>query len=53
MASTPSKVVIDSKNPDSGNGRIFDVILTILPILLIIGFFYFMMRQAQGQGNQP
>ncbi|MCE7936246.1 ATP-dependent zinc metalloprotease FtsH [Candidatus Saccharibacteria bacterium CPR2] len=23
-----------------------------LPVLLIIGFFYFMMRQAQGQGNQ-
>src|SRR6266403_2746396 len=48
----PSKVVVDSKNPDNGNSRIFDIILTILPIVLIIGFFYFMMRQAQGQGNQ-
>ncbi|MDB5178236.1 MAG: ATP-dependent metalloprotease FtsH, cell division protease FtsH [Patescibacteria group bacterium] len=47
-----SKVTVDTKNPDNGNSRIFDVALTLLPILLIIGFFYFMMRQAQGQGNQ-
>lgn len=48
----PSKVSIDPKSPDNGNSRLFDVALTLLPILLIIGFFYFMMRQAQGQGNQ-
>jgi cell division protease FtsH len=47
-----SKVTVDTKNPDSNSGAILDAILTILPILLIIGFFYFMMRQAQGQGNQ-
>jgi cell division protease FtsH len=48
----PSKVQIDPKSPENGNGRLFDIALTLLPILLIIGFFYFMMRQAQGQGNQ-
>jgi cell division protease FtsH len=48
----PAKVVIDPTNPDSNNSKIFDIILTVGPILLIIGFFYFMMRQAQGQGNQ-
>ncbi|HSX02953.1 MAG TPA: ATP-dependent zinc metalloprotease FtsH [Candidatus Saccharimonadia bacterium] len=48
----PSKVTIDPKNPDNGNSRLLDVALTLLPVLIIVGFFYFMMRQAQGQGNQ-
>jgi cell division protease FtsH len=48
----PKQVVIDPKNPDSSNGHLFDILATVLPIILIIGFFYFMMRQAQGQGNQ-
>lgn len=47
-----SKVSVKTVNPENGNGRLFDIALTLLPILLIIGFFYFMMRQAQGQGNQ-
>lgn len=38
---------------DSSSGDIWWQIGTaFLPVLLIIGFFYFMMRQAQGQGNQ-
>jgi len=45
-------VNVVTKNPDNGSSRLFDIALTILPILLIIGFFYIMMRQAQGQGNQ-
>ena len=48
----PTKVVVDPKNNDGSGTRWLDIILTIGPILLIIGFFYFMMRQAQGQGNQ-
>jgi cell division protease FtsH len=48
----PAKVEIDPANPDNGNGRFFEIAITVLPILLIIGFFYYMMRQAQGQGNQ-
>ncbi|HSH31151.1 MAG TPA: ATP-dependent zinc metalloprotease FtsH, partial [Candidatus Saccharimonadales bacterium] len=46
------QVTVDTQNPDNNSGRIFDLLATILPILFIIGFFYFMMRQAQGQGNQ-
>ncbi|HSX01280.1 MAG TPA: ATP-dependent metallopeptidase FtsH/Yme1/Tma family protein, partial [Candidatus Saccharimonas sp.] len=48
----PTKVVIDPKNADNGNSLLWTIIGTFAPILLIIGFFYFMMRQAQGQGNQ-
>jgi cell division protease FtsH len=48
----PSKVNVITKNPDNSNNHVYDIALTVLPILLIIGFFYFMMRQAQGQGNQ-
>ncbi len=44
------KVEVDNANNDSG--RWFDILLTFLPIVIIIGFFYFMMRQAQGSNNQ-
>lgn len=48
----PSKVVINVHNPNNGSSQLFDLAITVIPILLIIGFFYIMMRQAQGQGNQ-
>jgi len=47
-----SKVIVEVKNPDDGSSRWFDIILGILPIVIIIGFFYFIMRQAQGSNNQ-
>jgi len=47
-----SKVKVEPKNPDDGSGRWIDIILAFLPIALIIGFFYFIMRQAQGSNNQ-
>jgi cell division protease FtsH len=47
-----SKVTVEVQNPDDGSGRWLDILLAILPIALIIGFFYFMMRQAQGSNNQ-
>ncbi len=47
-----SKVVVDVKNPDDGTSKWFDILLGILPIVIIIGFFYFIMRQAQGSNNQ-
>ena len=47
-----SKVVVEVKNPDDGSARWFDIVLGILPIVIIIGFFYFIMRQAQGSNNQ-
>lgn len=46
------KVTISTVNPNSSTSHVFDAALTILPIILIIGFFYFMMRQAQGSSNQ-
>jgi cell division protease FtsH len=47
-----SKVSVTTTNPDSGNSIWLILAETIIPALLIIGFFYIMMRQAQGQGNQ-
>lgn len=47
-----SKVTVEVKNPDNGSGRWLDLVLGILPIVIIIGFFYFIMRQAQGSNNQ-
>ena len=48
-----SKVVVSTKPTDSGTSSIwFQLLITVGPIALIIAFFYFMMRQAQGQGNQ-
>jgi cell division protease FtsH len=36
----------------SGGSIIRDVLISFLPVLLIIGFFYFMMKQAQGSNSQ-
>lgn len=48
-----SKVVVSTKPTDGGTSSIwFQLLITVGPIALIIAFFYFMMRQAQGQGNQ-
>jgi cell division protease FtsH len=47
-----SKVTVDVKSSDGGSSKWFDLLVTLLPILAIIGFFYFMMRQAQGSSNQ-
>lgn len=47
-----NKVKVEPKNPDDASGRWFDLIIAFLPIMLIIGFFYFIMRQAQGSNNQ-
>jgi cell division protease FtsH len=44
---TPDKVEIDVKNPDSGS--IWPTLLSVvLPFLLLAGFIYYMLRQAQG-----
>ncbi len=49
----PSEVTIETKNPSGGAGRWVDIFLvSLLPIFLIMGFFYFMMRQAQGSNQQ-
>jgi cell division protease FtsH len=47
----PALVTINPK-PSSDSSLWLNVLLTIGPVLIIVAFFYFMMRQAQGQGNQ-
>ena len=38
----PSEVTVDTKNPSNGAGRWVDIFLvSLLPIFLIMGFFYF------------
>ena len=36
----------------SGLGTIFSIILSLLPFILMFGFLFFIMRQAQGSGSQ-
>lgn len=46
------QVVLTTEDP-TDSGRFLELALIMfLPIAIIIGFFYFMMRQAQGQNNQ-
>ena len=46
-----SKVIVDA--PPSNSGDIFwNIAIIAIPTLVIIGFFLFMMRSAQGQNNQ-
>lgn len=47
----PSKVNIEYKKPEDRT-FILNIISTILPFLLIVGFFYFIMRQAQAGSSQ-
>ena len=48
-----SQQIIWSKNKESQTfGIIGSVLLSLLPVLLIGGFFVYMMRQAQGTNNQ-
>jgi cell division protease FtsH len=44
---TPDKVSIDIQ-PSSNSGLWITLLSAIVPVVLIIGFFYIMMRQAQG-----
>ncbi len=51
LGADPAKVSIDIKEA-SNNSYWISLIVSVLPFLLILGFFYFMLRQAQGSGNQ-
>jgi len=46
------KVAIEIKDDTDVFGAIMDVALLVVPIILIIGFLVFMMRQAQSMNNQ-
>lgn len=41
-----------SVKPDTGRNNVASVLLSLLPILLIVGFVFFMMRQMQGGGTR-
>jgi cell division protease FtsH len=44
--------VIINYNSPSPFSNIFAILLGFLPVILIVGFFYFMYRQSQGANNQ-
>lgn len=46
-----SKVDVEYKEP-SGNSTLAAIGINLLPVLLIGGILFFMLRSAQGQGNQ-
>lgn len=48
----PVKANLTVKQPSSTGSVIWGMAQLFIPALLILGFFYFMMRQAQGQNNQ-
>lgn len=47
-----AKVTIAPKPASSGGSIWGSVLVTVIPVLLIGGMLYFMLRSAQGQGNQ-
>jgi len=47
-----SKSNVTYKSSSSSSSDILDLAETILPVILIGGLLYFMLRSAQGQGNQ-
>jgi cell division protease FtsH len=51
LGADPSKVRLDIKT-GTDNTVIWSIVGTFLPIIIIIAFFWFMMRQAQGANNQ-
>ena len=46
------KTTVDVKPPSETGNTLWNLAIIIIPVLLIAGFFMFMMRQAQGQNNQ-
>jgi cell division protease FtsH len=51
LGADPSKVKLDIKEGND-NATLWVILGNFLPIIIIIGFFWFMMRQAQGANNQ-
>lgn len=45
------KVLADAAPSETG-ATLWNLAIIIIPVLLIVGFFMFMMRQSQGQNNQ-
>lgn len=51
LGADPTKVRLDIKE-GGGNSALWAILVNFVPVLLIIGFFWFMLRQAQGSSNQ-
>jgi cell division protease FtsH len=49
---TDADVEVQVQTPSQVGNMLWQVALFFVPVLLIAGFFIFMMRQAQGQNNQ-
>ncbi len=47
-----NKVAISYKSRASGNSALLGLAGSIIPVLIIAGVLYFMLKSAQGQGNQ-
>ncbi|HEY6958162.1 MAG TPA: ATP-dependent metallopeptidase FtsH/Yme1/Tma family protein, partial [Candidatus Limnocylindria bacterium] len=47
-----NKVALDYQTESATFSVIGSILLSLLPVLLIGGFFFYMMRQAQGTNNQ-
>jgi cell division protease FtsH len=47
-----SKSSISYKSTSSSSSEVIDLASSIIPVILIGGLLYFMLRSAQGQGNQ-
>ncbi len=49
---TDAKVDVNVIPPSTTNETIWNLAIMIIPMVVIVAFFMFMMRQAQGQNNQ-
>jgi cell division protease FtsH len=47
-----AKKVVEDNPPSEVGNTLFQLLIVVIPVLLIAGFFLYMMRQAQGQNNQ-
>ena len=46
------KKIVSDKAPSQTGAAFWNIATIVIPVLLFVGFFMFMMRQAQGQNNQ-
>ncbi|MEO5950542.1 MAG: ATP-dependent zinc metalloprotease FtsH [Candidatus Saccharimonadales bacterium] len=52
VLSKEAKSIVSDSPPSETGQTLWNLAIIIVPVLLIAGFFMFMMRQAQGQNNQ-
>lgn len=52
LLNAQGKAVLSDTQPSTTGSNLWSLASVIVPVLLIVGFFMFMMRQAQGQNSQ-